>query len=739
MSVQLIISITIILAATKLTTAITQPRPDCPTTCGNLTDITFPFGTSKDCYLDYNFLITCNRSSTPPKAFYQDGNLAVLSISQAHGQMRILQPVSHFCYNSSGLIDRFISWKTYSAKFLFSYTNNKFIGVGCETAALITGPNYTTGCIAACDKVENTVNGSCMGIGCCKSQIPRGVNRFKTVVRTVMNHTRVDRFSPCSYLFLAEEGSYSFNSLDLWNMSGKDEFPVVLDWTVGNVTCTDAITDTSSYACRSLNSVCVDSTNGLGYRCKCSPGFRGNPYLNGSGSCQDIDECREKQNICPHGSICLNSPPGNYSCPCKEGYHEDDEGVCVIKSQKSIWQNVSLGVSISLLLLVMGSSWVYLIVKKRKLMKQREIFFHKNGGFVLRQQLSEQEGSVEKARIFTVEDLKRATNNYDESRIIGQGGYGTVYKGLLLDNREVAIKKSKISDQSQIEQFINEVVILSEINHVNVVKLIGCCLETEVPLLVYEFISNGTLSDHIHNESRASSLSWEMRLKIAAESAGAIAYIHYAISTPIIHRDIKSTNILLDDNYTTKVSDFGASRLVPLNQTQLTTLVQGTFGYLDPEYFHSSQLTKKSDVYSFGVVLAELLTGKEALSFDRSDKDRNLATYFVSSMKDGSLVEILDDKLVKEANIEQLKEVAMLVKQCLRVKGEERPTMKEVAMELEGIRVTNKHSWAATDFNTEESEKLLSQSVPWDDSNHYDTTTGYNSMRDRMLGSLELR
>ncbi|KAM7514804.1 hypothetical protein LguiA_004387 [Lonicera macranthoides] len=194
---------------------------------------------------------------------------------------------------------------------------------------------------------------------------------------------------------------------------------------------------------------------------------------------------------------------------------------------------------------------------------------------MLKQQLSKQVGIVEKARIFTAEDLKQATNNYDESRIIGQGGFGTVYKGVSLDNREVAIKKSKISEQSQIEQFINEVVILSEINHVNVVKLIGCCLETEVPLLVYEFIPNGTLSDHIHNESRASSFSWEMRLKIAAQSAGAIAYIHYAISIPIIHRDIKSTNLLLDDNYTTKVSDFGASRLVLVNQTQLTTLVQG--------------------------------------------------------------------------------------------------------------------------------------------------------------------
>ena len=155
---------------------------------------------------------------------------------------------------------------------------------------------------------------------------------------------------------------------------------------------------------------------------------------------------------------------------------------------------------------------------------------------------------------------------------------------------------------------------------------------------------------------------------------------------PIIHRDVKTANILLDSNYTAKVSDFGASRLVPLDQTQLTTLVQGTLGYLDPEYFHSSQLTEKSDVYSFGVVLAELLTGQKALSFNRSENDRNLAMYFVSSMKEDRLLQILDKNLVAEANVEQLKVVANIAKSCLRLRGEDRPTMKEVAVELEGLK-----------------------------------------------------
>ena len=232
-----------------------------------------------------------------------------------------------------------------------------------------------------------------------------------------------------------------------------------------------------------------------------------------------------------------------------------------------------IGTGVGLIVMLVCCSWLYLIVKQRKLIKLKEKFFTKNGGIILQQQLSGQENSTKTAKIFTTEDLKTATNNYDETLIIGRGGFGIVYKGFLLDNRIVAIKKAKIVDRSQIEQFINEVVVLSQINHRNVVKLLGCCLETSIPLLVYEFIPNGTLFEYIHNEKKVSTISWETCIRIVTKIAEALSYLHSAASTPIIHRDVESSNILLDSSYIAKVPDFGASRLVPLDQTEVATMV----------------------------------------------------------------------------------------------------------------------------------------------------------------------
>ncbi|KAL8102554.1 hypothetical protein AgCh_027169 [Apium graveolens] len=281
--------------------------------------------------------------------------------------------------------------------------------------------------------------------------------------------------------------------------------------------------------------------------------------------------------------------------------------------------------------LVATTWWLYKVIRQRKIRRLREKFFKRNGGLLLQQQVSSREGNMEATKLFTSKELEEATDLFNVDRIIGQGGQGTVYKGMLTDGRIVAVKRSKIEDESKLQQFIkdfiNEVVILSQMNHRNIVKLHGCCLETEVPSLVYEFIPNGTLMQYIHEPNEYLPLTWDVRLRVAKEVAGALYHLHSAAAIPIYHRDIKSTNILLDDKYRAKVADFGISRTISVDQSHLTaTRVEGTFGYFDPEYFRYGQFTDKSDVYSFGVVLVELLTGQKPVPLD--DEEEGLASIF---------------------------------------------------------------------------------------------------------------
>ncbi|PQP99330.1 hypothetical protein Pyn_18505 [Prunus yedoensis var. nudiflora] len=361
---------------------------------------------------------------------------------------------------------------------------------------------------------------------------------------------------------------------------------------------------------------------------------------------------------------------------------------------------LGLGAGLGLLLLLIGGAWLgYRFLKKRHTIKRREMFFK----LKLEKQISSGEVNVEKIKLFKSKELEKSTDNFNIDRILGQGGQGTVYKGMQTDGRIVAVKKSKRVDESQFSEFINEVVILSQINHRNVVQLLGCCLETEVPILVYEFIPNGNLSHYIHEQNEEFPLTWEVRLRIAMEIAGALSYLHASASPPIYHRDIKSTNILLDTKYRAKVADFGTSRSVAIDQTHLTTLVHGTFGYLDPEYFQSSQFTEKSDVYSFGVVLVELLTGLQpviAVTGSQEKEHRSLATCFIISMEEDRLFDILDARVVMEGSKTDITTFANLAKRCLDLNGRNRPTMREVTAELEAISMlVEKSSNAQHNYN----------------------------------------
>lgn len=426
---------------------------------------------------------------------------------------------------------------------------------------------------------------------------------------------------------------------------------------------------------------------------------------------QGLNVCTQpEKNPCVYLETCSSDGEGA-ACDCPQGMRGDGRKKgkgC----QKHFPLDTALGVGLALVVTISSAALCYYWgMKRRKARRKRSELFRKNGGLLLQQRFSAitSQSKDSSAKIFSAEELKTATNNYSETRILGRGAYGTVYKGVLPDETVVAVKKSRVFDESQVEQFVNEITILSHTDHPNVVKLLGCCLETEVPLLVYEFIPNGTLFQHIQNRSAPRSLTWEDTLRIAAQIAEALAYLHSTSSIPIIHRDIKSSNILLDENFVAKISDFGASRSVPFDQTHVTTLIQGTIGYLDPEYFQSGQLTERSDVYSFGVVLAELLTRQKPISVGRPEESCNLAMHMVIVVNEGRLLKEIEPHILEEAGEEQLYAVAQLSVRCLSMNGQERPIMKEVASVLEELRrsFTKEQTMRKTDEPYNEQGNLL--------------------------------
>ncbi|KAI5331648.1 hypothetical protein L3X38_021774 [Prunus dulcis] len=682
------------LAAAITAEAAAKPRPGCLTQCGNLT-VPFPFGMEAGCYKNDKFFIYCSHSTNPPTAYLRKSNIPVTNISLEEGEIQVKQFAARDCYDDQGVqTNDSTDFRLWVSNYTISSTKNKFMAIGCDTYALYKGyrvdeERFITGCMSLCSSLGSAEKDSCSGIGCCQTSIPSGLKNQTLRLSSYYNHTFITGFNPCSYAFVVQEGQFNFSKeTSFEQLKSNKMLPMILNWEIENESCS-AAQKRVDYPCHNKTTKCVDrfinmTSASSGYFCRCLPGYQGNPYL--PDGCQDTDECALNSNPCNNGK-CKNLP-GNYSCSCNSGYKNQDAITC-IKSASAISLKITLGIPLSILVLVVASFCIYQEMKNRKFNKLKQKYFEDNGGLFLKQELASYAGSVRTAaRIFTEEELKKATNNYHVSGKIGEGGYGTVYKGILSNEQVVAIKKSKVSAPiTESGQFVNEVIVLSQIHHKNVVRLIGCCLETQTPILVYEFIAHGTLYEHIHrkNNKATSPLSLPLRLKIASDTAEALAYLHYSTSTPIIHRDVKATNILLDENYTAKVSDFGASRLVPdQDENKLSTFVQGTVGYLDPEYLQSNILTEKSDVYSFGVVLVELLTSQRALCFEKPEAERNLAKVFVSLLDSDRLGQILDDEIV-EGHFERVTKVADLAKRCLRLRGEERPSMKEVAAELDRL------------------------------------------------------
>ncbi|CAL1379627.1 unnamed protein product [Linum trigynum] len=293
---------------------------------------------------------------------------------------------------------------------------------------------------------------------------------------------------------------------------------------------------------------------------------------------------------------------------------------------------------------------------------------------------------------FTIDQIYRASNSFSPSFKIGQGGFGTVYKGKLDDGTLVAIKRAKKSvyDKHLGTEFVSEVRTLAQIEHLNLVKLFGYLEHGDEKILLVEYVPNGTLREHL-DCTHASVLDLSVRLDIAIDVAHAVTYLHMYTDHPIIHRDIKSSNILLTDNFRAKVADFGFARLAADSEsgaTHVSTQVKGTAGYLDPEYLQTYQLTEKSDVYSFGVLLVELVSARRPIEPKREPKERITTRWAMKKFSDGSASSILDPKLEhNDANhlvLEKILELALL--QCLAPRRQNRPSMRKCAEVLWGIR-----------------------------------------------------
>ncbi|XAR65031.1 Non-specific serine/threonine protein kinase [Bertholletia excelsa] len=305
--------------------------------------------------------------------------------------------------------------------------------------------------------------------------------------------------------------------------------------------------------------------------------------------------------------------------------------------------------------------------------------------------------------VFTFKEMEEATNSFSEENLVGKGGFGRVYKGTLRSGEVVAIKKMELPSFKEAEgerEFRVEVDILSRLDHTNLVSLIGYCADGRDRFLVYEYMHNGNLQDHLNGIGERK-MDWPSRLKVALGAARGLAYLHSgsSVGIPIVHRDFKSTNVLLDSNFEAKllyvfsqISDFGLAKLMPEGQEiNVTARVLGTFGYFDPEYTSTGKLTLQSDVYAFGVVLLELMTGRRAIDLNQGPNDQNLVLQVRHILNDKKkLRKVIDPEMSRSSyTMESILMFANLASRCVRVESSERPSMVECVKELQLIFYTN--------------------------------------------------
>ncbi|KAI4349201.1 hypothetical protein L6164_009823 [Bauhinia variegata] len=315
---------------------------------------------------------------------------------------------------------------------------------------------------------------------------------------------------------------------------------------------------------------------------------------------------------------------------------------------------------------------------------------------------SKSDGPAEVAHCFSLPEIENATNNLEKK--IGSGGFGVVYYGKLKDGKEIAVKVLTSNSYQGKREFSNEVSLLSRIHHRNLVQLIGFCREEGHSMLVYEFMHNGTLKEHLYGPlTRGRSISWIKRLEIAEDSAKGIEYLHTGCVPAVIHRDLKSSNILLDKQMKAKVSDFGLSKLAVDGVSHVSSIVRGTVGYLDPEYYISQQLTDKSDVYSFGVILLELISGQEAISNESFGVNcRNIVQWAKLHIESGDIQGIIDPSLHNDYDLQSMWKIAEKALMCVQPHGYMRPSISEVLKEIQDAISIERETQTIREGNSDE-------------------------------------
>ncbi|KAF0892636.1 hypothetical protein E2562_017616 [Oryza meyeriana var. granulata] len=568
------------------------------------------------------------------------GSLELASVSLLEGRARVLNNITYYCYNSTSKAMTNQQWWAVFLPhpYLLSETSNKFMVTGCQAVAYIrlgdTDVRYLSGCSALCgpngDNLTSLSDGTCSGEGCCQATITKGHSTYDVQFDPEFNTTEIYNTSLCNYAALMESSSFNFRttyatSSEFFDTNGG-QVPTVVEWAIRDArNCEEAKKNRESYACVSVNSICVNSSSGPGYICNCTNGFQGNPYL--PNGCQGAVACVLAGLFCFFGWE-------------------------VIKHKQRI--------------------------REQALLRQTDEFFQQHGGQLLLEMMKI-EGNIG-FTLYQRGQIETATNNFNKSHIIGEGGQGTVYRAVI-DDTIVAIKRCKEIDETRKMDFMQELVILCRVSHPNIVKLLGCCLQFEAPMLVYEFVQNKTLQELLDlQRSRRFHVTVGTRLRIAAESADALAHLH-SLSHPILHGDVKPANILLAEGLVAKVSDFGCSTI----DEKAQVVLKGTPGYIDPEYLLEYQLTTKNDIYSFGVILLELLTGRRPLS----KESKTLTSMFQEAMADGTLAELVDNDIADEVNMRVIHQAAVLASQCLVVPGTTRPAMALVAAELRQLALAD--------------------------------------------------